>query len=785
MFKLSSILTIILISLFSFSFMQRTQAQPTNLNCNVEIIGGSSKMYPGELASLTANVTGGQPQNYSWTVEGPIVKDYDDNVYNSTYLTASLNLDPPTYMSPSDFQKSDISFYWQPNKTDTTRTVSVQVQTSNGSCQDSKDYTVAKNNNDINLQAEDFYVEKNHPVGLTSDNRTMTRVLQQHQQWHRDFPALSAEYANNGDLFFDFHRSYIAHFDAWRNLFGYSPIVAWDPGTSLPTGVELNHTNRDVNDTNPYVPFALPTWFRNQPGADGPENRTILFIRNFTDQNQLPSGHPLAGSGLQIEFDGPFDPNDPDFGRLAFLNGHTWPMCEEMDYPKNPLYPRVQDALQDFPPDQKLLGCALTDPYHDDRHSSIGGDMRYTSASPRDPIFWRFHKFIDNVSIQRFFPPSPMASALSAVTDTVPPRIISQNPFRLYPYITTLPIISEKEKGLFGMSGIPALSAQFSEPVIGIKPNDFKVNGSPATQVSGTGVGPYVFIGFKTPRIGPINVTLASGNITDIAGNHFEGTSWKYYLVRPNIDKDKDGLEDTLEVNLLRTNPTVADSDGDGIPDGIEATTKCLNPLVNDAVVMDMSMRLINKTGLDTDRDNKTNVQEFHSKTDPCSPTSQTSLNTTSSNRTGSTSAPLSQSFLSRASTATKMNITGNMTTLPFALVIKRTGGLAGPTSQLQYDSFSKEAISIVNGSKSSRIISDSDDIVARRIINDSGFFYSNKVFYPPVPNSRSCFEYTVIATLNGKLQAVYWSDASEDVPNGIKNLPFILAYVLGTARVF
>ena len=77
------------------------------------------------------------------------------------------------------------------------------------------------------------------------------------------------------------------------------------------------------------------------------------------------------------------------------------------------------------------------------------------------------------------------------------------------------------------------------------------------------------------------------------------------------------------------------------------------------------------------------------------------------------------------------------------------------------------------------------DDIVAKRILNDSGFFDSKKVFYPPPLNSRDYFEYTVIATLNGKLQAVYWTDSSEDIPSGIKNLPFILAYVLGTGKVF
>ena len=770
-------------SLFSFDFMQYTQGQGDNSNCNVQITGGSQTMYPGELASLKANVTGGQPQNYTWTVEGPIIKDYDDNVYNSTYLTASLNIDPPTFMSTSDFQKPDISFYWQPNIniTDITRTVAVSVHTSNAICQDSKDYTVAKNNDDITLQAEDFYVEKNHPVGLTPDGRLTTRVLQQHQQWHRDFPQLTTEYAGHGDLFFDFHRLYIAHFDAWRNLFGYPTIVVWDPGTALPKGVDVNHTNRGQN----YVPVTLPPWFRNQAGAVGVENRNITFVRSFEGQNQLPSGHPLANSGLRIEFFDPIDPNDPDIGMFAFLNGHTLPMCEEIDYPKSSSqYPHMQDALQDFEPDQKLLGCAFTDPYHDERHGNVSGDMGSPASSPRDPIFWRFHKFVDNVSVGRFFPPSAMGVAMAAPTDTNPPQVISQNPFRLYPYITTLPTISEKEKGLFGVSGVPAISAQFNEPVIGVKPSDFIVNGSPATQVRGTGSGPYVFIGFETPKIGPINVTVSTGNITDIAGNRFNGTSWNYTLVEANADNDKDGLEDALEVNLLRTNPTVVDSDGDGIPDGIEGTSRCTNPIVNDAVVMDMSMRPINKTGLDTDRDNKTNVQEFLSKTDPCSPPTQRSLNPGVTNSSTATTA-LVRNVVAEGSNTTGMNLTQNMTTMPFAIIIKKTGGITGTTSQLQYDSFSKESISIVNGNKSSRNISDYDEGVARRILTDSGFFDSDRIFYPPPTGGADYFEYTVIATLNGKLHAVYWTDISEGVPNGIKNLPFILAYILGTGRVF
>jgi hypothetical protein len=780
---------LIAVSVFSVNSIMLTQAQLTSSAsaCKVEILGGSPIMYPAQHVSLAANITGGEAKNYTWTVEGNIVKDYDDNVYNSTYLTSYLNIDPPTFMSPADYHQPSITFYWgKPNGTDTTRTVSLKVQTANKSmCEDTKEFIVTKNNDNIDLQAEDFMVEQNHPVGLTPDGRVTTRILQQHQQWHADQDRLGPKYSDRGDDFFYFHRSYIGHFDAARNLFGYNMIEPWpDPGnSSLPTGIEVNHVNRRINATNPYMPEELPPWFKNQPGSEGKENRSIIFARSFPGQDQLPPGHPLANSGLKIEFDedSPYPPNS----RYAFLNGHTEPMCEEMDYPKSSSgYPLVQNSLSDFEPDMRLLGCALTYPYHDGRHGAIGRDMGSTLHAPRDPIFWKLHKFLDNVAALRFLP-STAGIALRAI-DSDPPQIIFQNPFALYPYLTSLPTISENEKGIFGMSGVEAISAQFSEPVIGIQPSDFRVNGSPATQVSGTGAGPYVFIGFKSPGIGPVNATLAAGNITDVAGNPFEGSSWEYILVDPNFDKDTDGLKDELEVNLMRTSPFTLDSDGDSIPDGIEATTKCLNPIVNDAEDMDISMTMglinettgtgvdmtmglinettgtdiINETSLDLDRDNKTNVQEFQMKTDPCS--SSKSFDDNIANMVGGISM-----------------VDNSTITLPFTLTIKKSGGPVGTSSDLQYDSFNKTSVSIMNGTKSTRQLSSADEILAKRILNDSGFFDS-KSFYPPALDNEDSFEYTLSATLNGKSHAIYWTDASEGVPNGIRNLPFIMSYVLG-----
>jgi hypothetical protein len=734
-------------------------------------------MYPGEYAHLIANVSGSRDQNYTWHVQGPIIKDYDDNVYNSTYLTASLNLDPPTNMSQNDFKKSDLSFYWQPNKTTTTRIVSVEVKTPNGNCTDSRGYTVAKNNNSTDLQAEDFYVERNHPINLT-DGRTTTRVLQQHQQWHNDFFFPDESYTSNGDLFFDFHRSYLAHFDAWRKIFGYPQIVPWNPSTPLPKGIDVDHKNRN----NSYVPESLPSWFRNQPSSEGPQNRSVVFVRSFSGQNHLPAGHPLNNpGGPLITFIGPIS------GQFAFLNGHTLPMCEETDYSHNPrLYPLTQNALTDFPPDQKLLGCTLTTPFHNGVHSDVGGDtgdMSGTATAPKDPIFWRYHKFIDSVSSQRFFPSIPAFAMLhgalpshGTLVDSTPPRIISQNPFRLDPFITSLPKITDKEKDIFGITNVTALSAEFSEPVKGVRPSDFIVSGSHATQVSGTGAGPYVFIGFTEPKIGPINVTFASGNISDISGNHFQGSSWRYFLVNSNIDRDKDGLQDGLEVNLFKSNPTKVDTDGDSIPDGFEATTKCLNPIVNDAMVMDMSMKLINKTGLDSDKDNKTNVQEFHNKTDPCS----------SSKLTHRTFVHIANNVISnRISSALSNDLNSSQyNNSAFIIGIKKIGNFGKTNTELQYNSFNREATSIVNNTKLSKHIALADGNVAKRILNDSNFFDSNSFYPTNTLKNQSQSQYTLVAMLNGKLHEVYWTDTS-DVPSGIRNLPFILAYTLGMRGIF
>jgi hypothetical protein len=181
-------------------------------------------------------------------------------------------------------------------------------------------------------------------------------------------------------------------------------------------------------------------------------------------------------------------------------------------------------------------------------------------------------------------------------------------------------------------------------------------------------------------------------------------------------------------------------------------------------------------SSLDSDSDGVSNVEEINNRTDPCSPEGwQQSLQ--GSQRLFSDTDNATTTFLPN------QNVNSSF---PFAIVIQKSGGIAGSagSSILSYDSLSKVATSIVNGSTSSREIPDFDEAV--RILNNSGFLGSTTTFYPPpASGSADYIEFTVIATLNGRVHAGYWTDASAGVPESILNLPYIMAYVLGTGRVF
>jgi Common central domain of tyrosinase len=520
----------------------------------------------------------------------------------------------------------------------------------------------------------------------------------------------------------------------------------------------------------------LPSWFRHQPGAEGNLTRSVTTY----DMIYTPETMQWAGLDPNLLRRIGLDELNEDYFRQIGIEGRDnflgVPIaCEIFDSPAySSQYSQQQNALIDFEGDQDLLGCAVTAPFHNSVHGRISGDMGSPTSAPKDPIFWRFHKFIDNISVNRFTPQVVPSDAMFIVppspVDLTPPRVYSQNPFRLNPHISELPTISEKEKDLFGLAGVPAISAEFNEPVVGVRPTDFLVNGSPATKVNGTGAGPYVFIGFEAPSEGPVNVTFSSSNITDITGNQFEGDSWQYIIVNSVADNDQDGIKDELEADSLFTNPSSPDTDKDTIPDGVEITNLCLNPLDSDSHVMNMSGIVVNETGKDSDNDGVTNVLEFNQGTDPCLPPEEEKVHV------------LDDSIIQGILPMSKSTFEGLQ---PFAMILKTTGSNAVVNNVLSYNSFTKEAISTIDGNETRRQISSPEEDEAARTLNMSGFFDASTNFYPPRPNSTDDVEFTVFAVLGNNVNAMQWSDSSEGVPESFINLPYTITSLIGTGSEF
>lgn len=83
-----------------------------------------------------------------------------------------------------------------------------------------------------------------------------------------------------------------------------------------------------------------------------------------------------------------------------------------------------------------------------------------------------------------------------------------------------------------GLGRLPRVAVTFSEPVMNVAAGDLTLRGRPATQVAGEQAGPYVFTGLPEIGEGQLTVTLASGAITDVLGNAFEGDGWTYTVDR-------------------------------------------------------------------------------------------------------------------------------------------------------------------------------------------------------------------------------------------------------------
>ena len=287
----------------------------------------------------------------------------------------------------------------------------------------------------------------------------------------------------DGAIFFDFHVQFLDRFERWRAEFGYGPIGIWDPATPVPTGVDIDHAPRSGR----YGPLPRPAWSTAAGGAPRPWN---------------------------------FMPCDWSRGG--------------------------QRALTEFPSDRRLLGCAVTETWHNTVHLTVGGDMQDPPTSPRDPLFWRWHRYVDTISRERL----ALGGAASAAAGAAPPRVVAQFPFRLFDFLTDL----------------GSVSLLFDRPVRGLTPAALTVGGVPATAVAGAGAGPYRFSGFGAPR-GAVTVRFAGAGVTGADGAAAADAEWSHTVLPPDGDLDGDGLDNAEEIELALSPPDAADADGDGLSD--------------------------------------------------------------------------------------------------------------------------------------------------------------------------------------------------------------------------
>ena len=423
---------------------------------------------------------------------------------------------------------------------------------------------------------------------------------------------------NFGVTFFDFHREFVNRFNRWRQEFGYRPIQSWNPGTPLPVGADVNHSSRNAT----YVLTPLPSWFTLAGGS---------------------ATRPSSGTAC----DSTIGQND----LLDFLS-------------------------------RDLLGCAINKPMHSSVHNNIGGSMASTLNSPLDPIFWRWHLYMDTVSQAWLTSSGSSATAGTAIyaraevesatqevaahedghqhsnlagqdvqksasdvaleTDNAAHSAHAHHPpaaATAGPNVTLLteeapqPQLRAAGRAARGpriiyespfrtrpfVTELPSVTVTFSVPVFDLTANTLTVNGSPATRVQGTGAGPYVFSGFAPSKDTVLQVAFQGREVRDAEGNRGGKRSWRYWVVEAGSDQDGDGLDDAEEVSLHMTNPRLRDTDSDGMPDGFEVPRSCLDPFEDERAPHDMS-GATRPGDDDADDDGYDNLAEYYGGTDPCGP---------------------------------------------------------------------------------------------------------------------------------------------------------------------
>jgi hypothetical protein len=298
----------------------------------------------GQQTTLTATTTGFSASSVAWTIPGPHLKDYNDNLGTQSGTVAPVAWST-TPLTAADLAAPSVTLYWKPSTAQRhplagppeSRVVSVVVTAAGGvTCTASTTLTIERNLTDAAKQPEDLYTSTHRAP--TTTNPQFGSVIDEHMFWH--------QFVGGGSdgswlQFLAWHGYFLRRFDEWRAEFGYDRVAPWYPGRPLPTGPAFEHPASLRLAYNP-DDNRIPTWFTIAGGSATRPGGTQKKIGDFTSHNSFSDAFEFSYHGQ------------------VHCNIGT------------------SSAMADF--------FATSGPFF--------GSMCMAS-SPKDPMFWRWHGFID------------------------------------------------------------------------------------------------------------------------------------------------------------------------------------------------------------------------------------------------------------------------------------------------------------------------------------------------------------------------------------------------------
>ena len=334
----------------------------------------------GEHVILTAQPSGFNITGYAWTIEGPTIKDYSDDLGTMT-SPASPMMWSTTMLGAGDLSAMSPSFYFVPKATEIfpnngpfSRNITlVANKSTGGTCSVTVPLTVERNVTNPDRQPEDFYTSNHRSAAAT--NPGDGRVVDEHQFWHFNVDTPNGPPTWMG--FLSWHGKFLKMFDTWRNEFGYPPVVPWYPGRPLPTGPAFDQTPSLRLATYNPDSWHIPTYYTIIGGsADDP------YVPNSPNPQTKLSQYPTL-----VDFSNSFE------GHF-----HGWVHC--------------------------AIGVNLGGFFDTD---GAGFGSMCKSSSPKDPMFWRWHGFID-VMYRNFCAQNPGKCSSPSPADPAADPWMADNP---------------------------------------------------------------------------------------------------------------------------------------------------------------------------------------------------------------------------------------------------------------------------------------------------------------------------------------------------------------------